>query len=183
MAAIDAAVSEFWTRGVKVLSPADPRVVDFRGEFLFVASDRLRSIKLVQDRHFEAIGHSDFLWLVCPDGYTGPSTCLEIGYARRAGIAVYSEHLPLDITVQHYIEKVSSIAVAIQLAVAARSARSAPPHVLLDPTTTIEKNIEVLEQLKPILLGLTGQSPNKVERTFKKTRNVLAGSFGLDAPK
>src|SRR5436305_1073674 len=86
MPAIEAAVGELWAKGVEVLSPANPQVVDFRGEFLFVASDRLRSIKLVQDRHLEAIGQSDFVWLVCPDGYTGPSACLEIGYARCAGV-------------------------------------------------------------------------------------------------
>src|SRR5258708_39801180 len=74
--------------GVKVLSPADPRVVDYRGEFLFVASDRLRSIRLVQDRHFSCIAASDFLWLVAPDGYVGTSAAMEIGIAVAAGVEI-----------------------------------------------------------------------------------------------
>src|SRR5437879_2561345 len=54
MFGIYSAVNELRAFGIDVLSPSDPRVVDALGEFLFVASDRLRSIKLVQDRHFEA---------------------------------------------------------------------------------------------------------------------------------
>jgi hypothetical protein len=79
MAGVYTAVHELRAAGIDVLSPSDPRVVDFPGEFLFVASDRLRSVKLVQDRHFEAIRSSDLLWVVCPDGYTGSSTSAEIG--------------------------------------------------------------------------------------------------------
>ena len=69
MGAITAAVHELAALSVRVLSPADPRVVAAKGEFLFVASDRHRSVKLVQDRHMDCIKAADFLWLVCPDGY------------------------------------------------------------------------------------------------------------------
>jgi hypothetical protein len=84
--AITAAVQELFDLGVKVLSPADPRivdslVVDSLGEFLFVASDRVRSVKLVQDRHIQGISASDFLWLVAPDGYVGQSASMELGFA------------------------------------------------------------------------------------------------------
>src|SRR6266581_2202622 len=41
MAAIRDAVMEFVDLGVHVLSPSDPRIVDQRGDFLFVASDRV----------------------------------------------------------------------------------------------------------------------------------------------
>jgi hypothetical protein len=57
------AVGDLRAAGVNVLSPSDPRVVDHLGEFLFVASDRVRSIRLVQDRHLQCIGASTFLWL------------------------------------------------------------------------------------------------------------------------
>ena len=51
MEAISAAVRELASEGIRVLSPADPRIVAFQGEFLFVASDRVRSVRLVQDKH------------------------------------------------------------------------------------------------------------------------------------
>jgi hypothetical protein len=59
MQAIYQAVGTLREVGVDVLSPSDPRVVDHIGEFLFVASDKLRSIKLVQDRHLHPIRASD----------------------------------------------------------------------------------------------------------------------------
>src|SRR5580700_10490514 len=96
MPAIYEAVGELRALGVNVLSPSDPRIVDHIGEFLFVASDRLRSIRLVQDRHLAAIRASDFLWVVCPDGYTGPSTSLEIGTAIALGVPVFSTSAALD---------------------------------------------------------------------------------------
>ena len=92
MEAISAAVYELAAHSVRVLSPADPRVVAAQGEFLFVASDRVRSIRLVQDRHLESIRSADFLWLVCPDGYVGQSASMEIGFAAGAGVPSF----PLD---------------------------------------------------------------------------------------
>ncbi len=47
MTMIGAAVQELASLGVRVLSPADPRVVAAQGEFLFVASDPVRSVRLV----------------------------------------------------------------------------------------------------------------------------------------
>ena len=58
MGAITAAVHELAALSVRVLSPADPRIVAAQGEFLFVASDRVRSVRLVQDRHLESISCS-----------------------------------------------------------------------------------------------------------------------------
>jgi hypothetical protein len=179
MLAIETAVAELWASGVEVLSPANPRVVDFKGEFLFVASDKLRSIKLVQDRHFEAIGHSDFLWLVCPDGYTGASSCLEIGYARCAGVPVFSGRPPLDITVQYYVEEVSSIPAAIEATRRHRRTQIRTPHVLLDPSTSIEQNMRALEGLKPVLCGATACEEGEAEREFELARATLGNSFGL----
>src|SRR5712692_6595897 len=76
---VQAAVASLIDAGVEVLSPADPRIVDAFGEFLFVASDRQRKIRTIQDRHLAAIAASHFVWLVAPDGYVGLSGSLEIG--------------------------------------------------------------------------------------------------------
>src|SRR5882724_10346453 len=122
MPAIYDAVGELRAAGVDVLSPSDPRVVDNLGDFLFVASDRLRSIKLVEDRHLEAIRASDFLWVVCPDGYTGPSTCMEIGAAFAANVPIFAASPALDITVSEYVTRVTDLGEAItQLKARARA--------------------------------------------------------------
>src|SRR2546421_8220573 len=81
MAAVTDAVYALTDAGVRVLSPADPRIVDQFGDFVFVASDRARAIRLVQTRHLAAIDASDFVWLVAPEGYIGQSAAMELGFA------------------------------------------------------------------------------------------------------
>src|SRR5690349_15451206 len=96
MGAITAAVHELAALNVRVLSPADPRVVAAQGEFLFVASDPVRSVRLVQDRHLACIRAASFLWLVCPAGYVGLSAAMEIGAAREASVPIFSTRAPND---------------------------------------------------------------------------------------
>src|SRR6201994_1975893 len=100
MEAISSAVYELMAHSIRVLSPADPRVVAAQGEFLFVASDRVRSVRLVQDRHLESIRAADFLWLVCPDGYVGQSASMELGFAAAVGLPIFSTRTPDDLTLQ-----------------------------------------------------------------------------------
>ena len=87
--------------GVIVLSPADPRVVDQFGEFVFVVSDRHRSIRFVQERHLRAIAASAFVWLVAPDGYVGSSAAMEIGFARAYEVPVFTDTASNDLTLRY----------------------------------------------------------------------------------
>ena len=178
MAGIYEAVGELRARGVAVLSPSDPRVVDNVGEFLFVASDRLRSIRLVQDRHLAAIRASDFLWVVCPDGYTGASTCMEIGAALAAGVPVYASSPALDITVGEYVQRISGFFEAIAQ-IKSKKRVERPATVLLDPDRIIDQSIDALSQLRPSLLGKVGDGRDDAERQFHKTRHTLVQTFSL----
>src|SRR5260370_5223740 len=103
MEAIGAAVQELASRSIQVLSPADPRIVAAQGEFLFVASDRVRSVRLVQDRHLESIRAADFLWLVSPDGYVGSSASMEVGFAAAVGVPIFASLAPSDLTPRRYV--------------------------------------------------------------------------------
>lgn len=104
------AVYELTALGISVQSPTDPRVVDQIDEFIFVASDHLRSVPTVQRLHLAAISRSDFLWLVAPDGYVGLSASLEIGYAAACSVPVFALHAPLDQTVTHFVTVVPKLA-------------------------------------------------------------------------
>jgi hypothetical protein len=147
MEAISAAVHELMAHSVRVLSPADPRVVAAQGEFLFVASDRVRSVRLVQDRHLESIRSADFLWLVCPDGYVGQSASMEIGFAAGAGIPIFSTRLPADLTLREYVSIASSIEDAIRTT-ASRPRHNRSEGLLIDPHASIEEVHAVLERLE-----------------------------------
>jgi hypothetical protein len=178
MAPIYDAVCELRARNVDVLSPSDPRVVDNIGEFLFVASDKLRSIRLVQERHLAAIRASDFLWVVCPDGYTGASTCMEIGTARALGVPVFANTPALDITIGEFVRHVSDYTEAISIVQSRRRAER-PTTLLLSPELEIEKSIDALSDLRPVITGKAGDGRGDAERQFYETRRHLAKTFSL----
>ncbi len=179
MPAVYAAVGELRSLGVDVISPADPRVVDHIGEFLFVASDRLRSIKLVQDRHFAAIQDSQFLWIVCPDGYTGPSTSAEIGAAYASGVPIFSDTLPLDVTLHHYVRKAVSIRALVEAMRSIHRPQKQNSHFLVDPEHSIESSIKSLERLKAVLGGLTATSEGQADREVRTARHDLVQLLDL----
>jgi hypothetical protein len=138
MGAVQEAVYALTDAGVHVLSPADPRVVAQLDDFLFVASDHLRAIKPVQNRHLSAIAASHFLWIAAPDGYIGVSAAMEIGYAVALGVPVYSSEPPADLTLKEYVQVVPGLNAAIALARSQQLHESFSENVLLDPIPAIE---------------------------------------------
>ncbi|MGO9261477.1 MAG: hypothetical protein ACLQU1_35015 [Bryobacteraceae bacterium] len=162
MAAITAAVQDLLSRCIRVLSPADPRVVAHQGEFLFVASDRVRSVRLVQDRHLESIRAADFLWLVCPDGYVGQSASLEVGFAAAVGVPIFSTHAPSDLTLRQYVTTVPTLSEALSKAEASSRSRRRE-GILIDPHASVEEAHRRLEQIKTALTrggGLVEPAPS-----------------------
>jgi hypothetical protein len=147
MGAITEAVHELAARSVRVLSPADPRVVAQQGEFLFVASDPVRSVRLVQDRHLECIRAAGFLWLVCPDGYVGQSASMEIGYAAAVGVPIFATHAPSDLTLRQYVRIVPALATAIEIATS-RPSRGRTEGILVDPHASIQEAHQILERIE-----------------------------------
>jgi hypothetical protein len=145
MEAITAAVHELASLSVRVLSPADPRVVSAQGEFLFVASDRVRSVRLVQDRHLECIRAADFLWLICPDGYVGQSASMEIGFAAGADVPIFATHPPSDFTLREYVTVVPSLSDAL-LRVETSPRQRRPEGLLIDLHASLEEAHDLLEQ-------------------------------------
>jgi len=153
MDAITKAVYELATLSVRVLSPADPRVVAMQGEFLFVASDRVRSVRLVQDRHLDSIHAANFLWLVCPDGYVDQSASMEIGYAAGAGVPIFATRPPADLTLREYVGIVPTLAEAVRVAMT-RPQPLRSEGVLINPHASIEEVHQVLERIE---IALTNQ--------------------------
>lgn len=176
MEAITRAVHELAALSVRVLSPSDPRVVAAQGEFLFVASDRVRSVRLVQDRHLESIRAADLLWLVCPDGYVGQSAAMEIGYAAGAGVTIFASRVPYDLTLRQYVTVVPSLDEAVNRAKTVPRRRSSG-GILIDPHATIEAAHETLEKigkgLEPHATDTVGQAL-RVYDSLGELRNSLA---------
>ena len=150
MQAITAAVQELASLSIRVLSPADPRIVAQQGEFLFVASDRVRSVRLVQDRHLESIRAADFLWLVCPDGYVGQSASMEVGFAAAVGVPIFSTHAPSDFTSRQYVTTLPTLAEALRV-VAANFRPRRKEGILIDPHASVEGAHQILERIEASL--------------------------------
>jgi hypothetical protein len=150
MGAITTAVHELAALSVRVLSPADPRIVAEQGDFLFVASDPVRSVRLVQDRHLECISAANFLWLVCPDGYVGQSASMEIGYAAAVGVPILATQTPTDLTLRQYVKIVPTLAAAVRM-VAASPHRRRPEGILIDPHASIEEAHHILDKIGTVL--------------------------------
>jgi hypothetical protein len=157
MSQVQAAVYALTDIGVAVLSPADPRVVGQFGDFLFVASDKVRALRLVQNRHLAAIAAADFVWLVAPDGYVGQSGAMEIGYAAAVGTPVYTLDVPSDLTLRQYVTITPTLKDAVRARGAdrprARSERADP--LLLDPVAAMETAHADLDRLSAALTRST----------------------------
>jgi hypothetical protein len=155
MEGITAAVRELAAHDVRVLSPADPRIVAQQGEFLFVASDPVRSVRLVQDRHLESIRAANFLWLVCPDGYVGQSASMEVGYAAAVGVPIFATQAPGDLTLRQYVKIVPTLAVAVSM-IASSPQRRRSEGILIDPRASVEKAHYILDRIGAALTRRNG---------------------------
>lgn len=178
MGAIHAAVQELLDLGVKVLSPADPRIVDARGEFLFVASDRVRSIRMVQDRHLESVRSSDFLWLVTPDGYVGQSASMEVGFAVASNVPVFSLSKPYDMTLRQYVRQVGSVKDALRSVASQPRPTCNRPRFLIDPHASLGEAHETLERIAIALRGPAGTVDDEAAENIYSERDSLLSIFG-----
>jgi len=174
MDAITAAVHELAALSVRVLSPADPRIVAQQGEFLFVASDPVRSVRLVQDRHLESIKAASFLWLVCPDGYVGQSASMEIGYAAAVGVPVFACRAPADLTLRQYVRVVPRINAALK----GVKVLTRPKHaegLLINPHASVEEAHSILDRIAGALAGPShsGTQRNRIERQVSQLHTTL----------
>jgi hypothetical protein len=138
--------------GVLVLSPADPRIVDRFGDFVFVASDQVRHLRTVQARHLAAIEVSDFLWLVAPDGYVGTSAAMEIGFAVARRIPIYCAEVPSDLTLRQWVTVVEGIAGAVERHTG-RSRAAPVENLLIDPGRAIQRSHDDLLVAQRGLMG------------------------------
>jgi hypothetical protein len=174
LATIQETVEALTEAGVEVLSPADPRVVDEFGEFLFVASDRLRSIRAVQSRHLTSIKSADFVWLVDPDGYVGQSASMEIGFAIACGTPILTQSAPNDLTLRQYVSTVSSITDALRSLAERGGSRADSPTLIVDPPHVATQLHLAIDQLERRLTGPPGHaSEREIVDGFRAARSLL----------
>ena len=82
------------------MSPEISEIKDLKKEFIYLKTDKAKTIEMIEKKHLSCISRSDFLFIINPQGYIGISTALEIGYALSKGIMVYTLEEPSDIVIK-----------------------------------------------------------------------------------
>lgn len=118
--------------GITVLSPRRVEVIGNHGDFVILEGDK-GSPKQIERRHLQAIGKSDFLYIVDPDGYIGASVTLEIGYALSKGIPIYAQVQPREFIFSNFISSELSL-VEIKETIAKRKRKLAGLVLQSSPT-------------------------------------------------
>src|SRR5262245_51664465 len=79
-------------------------------EGLTRAREQLKELgcRILELRHLGTIHQARFVWLHAPRGYVGPTTALEIGFARASGVPTFSVERPKDAVLQHLVRVVAS---------------------------------------------------------------------------
>jgi hypothetical protein len=174
LAEIQGSVLTLQGLGVTVLSPSDPRVVDEFGEFVFVASDRRRTIRGIQNRHLEAIRSSDFLFLVCTDGYVGTSAAMELGYAVAVGTPVFSTTPPNDLTLRQYVNVVNCISDATAHSMLYVPTLTTGLRLLLDPAMALGAAHDELDQIELEMRSTVRHERDPVDSRVNKVVELLS---------
>lgn len=176
---IEEAVALLGEAGADVLSPEDPRAVGELDGFVFVASDRSRVVRLLQQRHFAAISASDYLWVVAPEGRVGLSVCLEIGHALAFNVPVYCSEVPQDLTVRSLVGVASTPAEPLAAGVEVVSGGGG--SLLLDPDHAIDEGHRLLSDIGDRVSGRLGSpTPAVSDPALKRAASgltVLLRSF------
>jgi NTP pyrophosphatase (non-canonical NTP hydrolase) len=82
-------------RGVGVLSPRSNEATNDAEHFILLRGDRGKP-KEIESFHLQAIRKSDFLYVVNPGGYIGPSTTMEVGYALALSVPIFCLDSPTE---------------------------------------------------------------------------------------
>jgi hypothetical protein len=107
-------------------------------------------VRLVQDRHHECIRAANFLWLVCPDGYVGPSASMELGYAAAVGVPIFALRHPSDLTLRQYVKIAPSLRAVVEI-VGSLPQPERSRGFLIDPRASIEQAHRLLDQVGSVL--------------------------------
>ncbi len=99
---ISAAVKEFESLGISVLSPKASTIINPGDEFAILASDDIHDPKTLEQRHLDAISAADALYLYNPAGYLGDSAKMELGWALAKGKPVFCKEPMTDATLTHF---------------------------------------------------------------------------------
>lgn len=101
-------IKGFESLGVNVLSPKHSDVVNPGEEFVLLESDGNACPERIEREHLAAICRADALYLCNKEGYIGPSSAMELGWALAMGKPVYTKEPCKDAALQHFVGRAAT---------------------------------------------------------------------------
>lgn len=92
-----------------VLAPVSLNFVDPTAPFVRLEPELNEPAASVEARHLASIRRADFVWLFVPDGYVGTSASAEVGFARAAGVPIFTDTQPTDEVIAGMVTVVSGL--------------------------------------------------------------------------
>lgn len=174
-------VAEFESKGVTILSPRIADVKERRNGFIVLEGDE-GSAADIELSHLGAISHSDFLYVMNPDGYVGRSVALEIGYALARGIPIFSFESPKENVFSSFIKSQLSVEQIIDVV-----SRTDPSLKQLSSISDMQKYVQKMvyargfqnETLEQVMLLLT----EEIGELAKAVRTATGIKVGIDEKK
>ena len=99
---------EFRDLGCDVLSPSSVTSVSEEDGFVYMKGEETETPTAIEERHLNAIQKANFVWLHAPNGYVGPTSALEIGFAHAAGVPVFATEAPSEQVFRSFVQVVPS---------------------------------------------------------------------------
>jgi hypothetical protein len=99
-------IEMFEQNEIRVLSPKISRIVENLDGFVILKSDNSDNPQEIQQRVFDNIDLSDYVYVWNPDGYVGVTTAYEIGRIAEKGIDIYYKEKVKDLPIYVPDEKI-----------------------------------------------------------------------------
>ena len=123
-------MAECTDEGVDVLSPLSAEAARESLGFVHLKNDA-RDSKRAEADHLQAISNSDFLYIVNPGGYIGPSATFEIGHAVGRSVPVFCMAAPSEPMLSFFVLVEPSIKKLKQVLLGGNTLRLPPKPDLL----------------------------------------------------
>jgi len=99
------ALKRFESLGIRVLSPQHSDIVNPGDDFVLLETDKSECPQEIEREHLNAILRADALYLYNADGYVGPSSAMEMGWALAFGRPVYTKEACVDTALKCFVGK------------------------------------------------------------------------------
>lgn len=170
---------EFRDLGCDVLSPSSVTITSEEDGFVYMKGEETETPATIEERHLNAIQKASFVWLHAPNGYVGPTSALEIGFAQAVGVPVFARETPNE---QIFRSFVHVVAAPIEV-MKARLFEKAPPAPALKAFQEYYRRAAIQrgyskEGPKECLLLMIEEVGELAHALRKREKLVRHGSYG-----